>query len=336
MKSEIREENRKRVFSGCRPSGQLHLGNYLGGIKGYLALQERNDLDCIYAIMDLHGITTPFDPKNFREGANGAVLDYLGAGLDPEKCHLMVQSSVREHIELAYFLGTIYPVSRVEQLPTYKEKKLQNPDYVNVGLLYYPILMAADILLYKSVLVPAGLDQEPHIEVAREVARKFNKMFGPVFPEPQRFETEASCVPSLLGSGKMSKSIKGSAIFLTDDLAVIKEKLTKVPTDSGQGKELPKEGGVATLFFLSEAFLGRESRKELEKEYLGKGLRYAPLKERLAGAIAAELEPIQERRRYFEDRPEKVAEILAAGKEHCQELAQKTMSEVKRAMGFEV
>ncbi len=194
--------------------------------------------------------------------------------------------------------------------------------------------MAADILLYKSVLVPAGLDQEPHIEVAREVARKFNKMFGPVFPEPQRFETEASCVPSLLGLGKMSKSIKGSAIFLTDDLAVIKEKLTKVPTDSGQGKELPKEGGVATLFFLSEAFLERGVRQELEKEYLGKGLRYAPLKEKLAGAIAAELEPIQERRRYFENRPGKVAEILAAGREHCQELAQKTMSEVKWGLKF--
>ena len=168
-------EDKKRVFSGSRPTGKLHLGNYLGAVKGYIELQNRGDLDCIYCVVDLHGITTPYDKETYREGIRNVVLDYLGAGLDPAKCHIIVQSDVRaEHLELAYYFATIFPVSRVEDLPTYKEKKAQHPDYVNVGLLYYPILMAADISLYKADLVPVGIDQEPHLEFAREVVRRFN------------------------------------------------------------------------------------------------------------------------------------------------------------------
>ena len=162
--------NKKRVFSGSRPTGKLHLGNYLGGLKGYLALQERRDLDCIYAVVDYHGITSPFDPKTYQQQIRDVVLDYLGAGLEPKKCHLIIQSQIPEHVELAYLFGTIYPVSRIEQLPTYNEKKKEQPKYINVGLFYYPILMAADILIYKAELVPVGIDPEPHLELTREVA----------------------------------------------------------------------------------------------------------------------------------------------------------------------
>lgn len=325
---------KKRVFSGSRPTGRLHLGNYLGGVKGYLALQGRPDLDCIYSVVDLHGITTPYNPKTLQEDTREVVLDYLGAGLDPKKCHLMIQSQVPEHVELAYLFSTVYPVSRLEQLPTYKDKKAQFPKYVNMGLLYYPILMAADILIYKAELVPVGIDQEPHLEVAREIARKFNRMFGKVFPEPQRFATKGEAVPSLIGEGKMSKTVEGSYIFLTDDLKTIKERLAKAPTDIGQGKKVPKEGGVANLLTLVELFMGKKARGDYEKQYLGKGIKYAELKEKLAQAIYKELAPIQKRRKYFEEHPKEVDKILEEGREYCSKIARQTLLETKKAMGL--
>ncbi len=326
--------NQKRVFSGTRPTGRLHLGNYLGAVKGYLALQERNDLDCIYCVVDLHGITTPYEPDKMQAQIKEVVLDYLACGLDPKKCHLLVQSQVPEHTELAYFLSTIYPVSRVEQLPTYKEKKKENPDYINVGLFYYPILMAADILLYKANLVPVGKDQLPHIELAREVVRKFNQMFGQVFSEPQAFETKGTYVPSLTGSGKMSKSTESSFILLTDDLKTIKEKLAKMPTDMGKGEAAPKEGPIANLFTLVSLFMGDKVVKDYQKQYITSGVKYSQLKEELAKAIFDELKPIQARRLKYEKQPEVVTQILGEGREHCSKIAQQTLLEVKKAMGL--
>lgn len=325
---------KKRVFSGSRPTGRLHLGNYLGGVKGYIALQERKDLDCIYGIVDLHAITSPYKPESLNQNIREVALDYLGAGLDPKKCHLMVQSQVPEHVELAYLLGTIYPVSRVEQLPTYKEKKLEQPEYINVGLFYYPILMAADILIYKAHLVPVGVDQEPHLELTREVARKFARMFKPIFPEPKRFATKGEYIPSLTGEGKMSKSVKGSYIELTDSPKTIKERLAKVPTDIGQGSRVPQEGGVASLLLLVELFLGKKVRSDYERQYLGKGIKYAELKERLAKAIYQELAPIQERRKYFEEHEEEVDKILEEGRLYCSKIARQTLAEAKNAMGL--
>lgn len=326
--------NKKRVFSGSRPTERLHLGNFLGGVKGYLALQDRGDLDCIYSIVDLHAITTPYQPAELQKNICEVALDYLACGLDPKKCHLMIQSQVPEHVELAYLLGTIYPVSRVEQLPTYKEKKIENPGYINVGLFYYPILMAADILIYKAEMVPVGKDQLPHIELTREIARKFNQMFKKVFPEPQAFETPGAYVPSLLGSGKMSKSVKGSYILLTDNLATIKERLAKMPTDTGKGKVLPKERGVANLLVLVSLFMGEKEKQNYEKQYLSEGIRYGDLKEKLAQAIYKELKPIQEKRKYFEKYPEEVAKILEEGRVYCSKIAQQTLLEVKKAMGL--
>ncbi|MBA3723859.1 MAG: tryptophan--tRNA ligase, partial [Candidatus Levybacteria bacterium] len=189
--------NKKRVYSGIRATGRLHLGNYLGAIKGMFELQNNPELDCVYSVVDLHVLTTPYDPKLLKQSIRDIIIDYLAVGLNPKKCLLEVQSRVPEHTELAFLLSTIYPVSRVEDLPTYKDKKAQHPKYVNMGLLNYPILMAADIMLYKAELVPVGIDQEPHIEVTREVVRKFNSMFGETFPEPHRFKTEGEYIPSL-------------------------------------------------------------------------------------------------------------------------------------------
>ena len=326
--------NKKRVFSGSRPTGRLHLGNYLGGIKGYIALQERGDLDCIYGVVDLHAITTPYNPKELAKNTYEVVLDYLGAGLDPKKCHLMIQSQIPEHVELAYLLGTIYPVSRIEQLPTYKDKKKENPNYINVGLFYYPILMAADILIYQANLVPVGRDQLPHIELAREVARKFNLTFKKVFVEPKVFLSEGESVPSLTGTGKMSKTIKDSFIELTDDLKTIEAKLAKAPTDSGKGSQIPSRSGVANLLKLVALFEGESKKKEYEKDYLSSGIKYAQLKKDLALSIFEELKPIQKRRVDFEKHPQQVEKILEDGRKYCSEIAQKTLAEAKQAMGF--
>jgi len=333
-----------RVFSGLRPTGNLHLGNYLGMVKGALELQDNPSFDCIYSVVDLHGITTPYRPKTYQKQIKELVLDLLGAGLDPKKCHLMIQSQVPEHMELAYLLGTIYPVSRLEDLPTYKDKKAENPGYINMGLLYYPVLMAADILVYKADTIPVGKDQVPHIEVTREFSRTFNRMFpaspkrsearGKTFPEPQAYLMPGAYVPSLKGEGKMSKSIEGSYILLTDDLQTIRKRLAGAPTDMGKGKEIPKEGGVANLLTLVRLFEGNEGYKGYEGEYLSGGIRYDRLKDNLAVAIYKELEPIQERRKYYEENYPLVEDILDEGREYCAKIAKETLIEVKKKMGL--
>lgn len=345
----------KRVYSGIRATGRLHLGNYLGAVKGMLELQDK--YECIFSVVDLHTITVPYDPKTLKDDVREIIIDYLAAGLDPKKCHLEIQSKVPQHTELAYLLSTIYPVSRLEDLPTYKDKKAQYPKYVNMGLLYYPVLMAADVLLYKAELVPVGIDQEPHLEVMREIARKFNNMFGQTFPEPQRFKTEGEYVPSLMGKGKMSKSVEGSFINMTDDLETIRKKVAKIPTDSGGGqgatigpfREQPlsfkdyedfeeahseKQFGVQSLMQLVELFQGEKKREELQNLYTTKGLRYQAIKEDLAQAIYQELKPFQEKRKEFVANSSLVDSIIKEGIEKCQTLAEETMLDVRSKMGF--
>ncbi|MBI3887720.1 tryptophan--tRNA ligase [Candidatus Microgenomates bacterium] len=295
--------------------------------------QSRTDFECFYQVVSYHGITTPYHPETYQRNIRNVFLDYLGAGLDPKISHISIQ--LEENVQLSYLLSTIYQVSRLEDLPTYKDKKLQHPDYVNMGLLYYPVLMAADILCYKGELVPVGIDQEPHIEVTREIVRKFNMMYGDTFPEPKRFDTPGRYVPSLLGEGKMSKSVEGSYIALTDDLATIKAKLAKAPTDSGKGETFPQSGGVANLVTFVELFEGRDKAQQLREQYKTTGIRYGDLKAGLAGAIFNELKPIQEKRKYYEAHPEEVDQILAEGKEYSQKIAKETLQEVREKMGLD-
>ncbi len=332
----------KRVYSGIRATGRLHLGNYFGAVKGMLELQ--NKYDCIFSVVDLHTITVPYDPSTLQSSVREIIIDYLAAGLDPKKCKLEIQSKIPQHTELAYLLSTIYPVSRLEDLPTYKEKRAQYPKYLNMGLLYYPVLMAADVLLYKAELVPVGIDQEPHLEVMREIARKFNSMFpsagsGQTFPEPQRFKTEGDYVPSLSGKGKMSKSIEGSYINLTDDLETIKKRLALAPTDSGIVGGDPtsprlRGTGVANLFMLLKLFKLDKEYTQFEQDYKDKKIRYSELKEVLANAIYKELKPFQERRKEFENNPTLVDSIINDGRKKCLEMAEETMREVRQKMGL--
>lgn len=327
---------KKIIFSGTRPTGPLHLGNYFGAIKGYLDLQNNENFDCLYAVVDLHGITSPYNPKKYQAQINELVLEYLACGLDPNKSHLIIQSQIPEHLELSYLLATLYPVSRLEQLPTYKEKKKEQPKYANLGLLYYPILMAADILIYKSELVPVGKDQLPHLELTREIARIFNNKFGQTFKEPQPYLTEGAYVPSLTGEGKMSKTNPKSYLSLIDDLKTIKAKIFKVPTDSGKGKTVPLKGGVFALLTLVELFEGKEKRKEYEKMYLTSGIKYQTLKNDLSLKIYKTLKPIQEKRKYFESNPKLIKKILSEGKNYASKIAQKTLKEVKIKMGLKM
>lgn len=325
--------NKKRVYSGIRATGRLHLGNYMGAVKGMLALQDQ--YDCIFSVVDLHTITVPYDPRTLQQSVRDIVLDYLAAGLDPKRCKLEIQSNVPQHTELAYLLSTIYPVSRLEDLPTYKDKKAQYPKYINMGLLYYPVLMAADILLYKAELVPVGIDQEPHLEVAREIARKFNSMFGDLFPEPRRFATKGEYVPSLAGSGKMSKSIEGSYITLTDDVETIQRRLASASTDSGtQGGELPKEGGVANLFKMMKLFDTEGIYEKFVSDYQAGKIRYSEFKQSLAHAIYKELQDFQEKRKEFASDPQVVDEILEKSNAACTQEAEETMQEVRKKMGL--
>jgi len=327
---------KKIIFSGTRPTGPLHLGNYFGAIKGYLDLQNNENFDCLYAVVDLHGITSPYNPKKYQAQINELVLEYLACGLDPNKSHLIIQSQIPEHLELSYLLATLYPVSRLEQLPTYKEKKKEQPKYANLGLLYYPILMAADILIYRSELVPVGKDQLPHLELTREIARIFNNKFGQTFKEPQPYLTEGAYVPSLTGEGKMSKTNPKSYLSLIDDLKTIKAKIFKVPTDSGKGKTVPLKGGVFALLTLVELFEGKEKRKEYEKMYLTSGIKYQTLKNDLSLKIYKTLKPIQEKRKYFESNPKLIKKILSEGKNYASKIAQKTLKEVKIKMGLKM
>ncbi len=326
--------NKKRVFSGTRATGRLHLGNYLGAVKGYLELQNNPDYETIFMVMDLHATTTPYDEKKLAENTKNVILDYLAAGLDPDKSIITAQSLVPEHTYLSFLLSSFVSVARMQHLPTFKEKVKQHPGSVTMALLNYPVLMAADILVYKASLVPVGIDQEPHLEVAREIARKINEKFGLDFPEPKRFATKGEYTPSLSGEGKMSKSVEGSYINLTDSLETIKERLASAPTDSGKGKTVPTEGGVANLLKFVELFEGQERCKMYDLRYTNEGIKYSELKEQLANAIYKELKPIQKRREEIKAKPGYVEKVIEEGAKRAKVIAEMTLKETKKAMGL--
>jgi tryptophanyl-tRNA synthetase len=318
-----------KIFSGIQPSGEFHIGNYLGAMKNWTNLQQ--DHDCIFSIVDLHAITVEYDAKTFPERIINAAKDALAVGIDPEKSILFRQSDVKEHAELGWFLNTIATVGELNRMTQYKEKSEKHEQ--RVGLFDYPVLMAADILLYHAEGVPVGEDQVQHVELARDLAARFNQKFGETFPIPKSLLSPAKRVMGLDGAGKMSKSKAPSTyIALNDSPELIRQKISSATTDDGKSSEI--SAATKNLFGLLEVFAGTEVAQKFIKEREAGTIKYSELKPILAEAIIDELEPIQVRRAKISD--EDVIKILAAGAEKLKPIASKNMVEIKQKMGLVV
>jgi tryptophanyl-tRNA synthetase len=322
-----------RIFSGIQPTGALHIGNYLGALKQFLELQEKEE--CVFCIVDLHAMTVPYSPKLMQKNILDAAVCYLASGIDPEKSILFVQSKVPEHSELAWILNTVTPVGDLIRMTQYKDKSRQFKGEVGAGLLNYPVLMAADILLYKTDLVPVGQDQQQHVELARTIARKFNQRFGQTLVEPKtKLSKEGAKIMSLTNpKKKMSKSIPQSCLYIFDEPESIKKKIMSAVTDLG--KEIKydpvKKPGISNLLTIYSLFSGKPI-KDIEKRFKGQG--YAKFKIKLADLLIEKLQPLRKKRKELLSREVYVKEILDRGAKKAKNIAQSTMEEVRKKTGL--
>jgi tryptophanyl-tRNA synthetase len=331
---------RKRVLSGMRPTGKLHLGNYMGALHNWVRLQDQ--YECYFFIADLHALTTDYaDPSGIAPNTREVALDFLAAGLDPQKCTVFVQSEVKPHYELPLLLGMITPLGWLERVPSYKEmqENLASRDLTNYGFLGYPVLMASDILLYQADYVPVGQDQQAHVELTREIARRFNQFYKKqpageeILPEPQVLLTPSPKLPGTDGR-KMSKSY-GNTILLSDSEAEIRAKLKPMVTDPARiRRKDPGNPDKCPVGDLHKIFSSQEMLAKVYEGCTTAGIGCIECKTWVADAIVAHLAPIQERRAHFEQKPALVTEILAAGDERARTRAEQTMQEVRAAMGL--
>ena len=326
---------KETVVSGIRPTGNLHLGNYFGAVKSFLQMQ--NDYNCYFFIADWHSLTTRPKPENIVNSARTILAEYLACGLDPEKSTIYVQSDVKEVLELYLFLNMNAYLGELERCTTFKEKARKQPDNVNAGLLTYPTLMAADILLHRAVKVPVGKDQEQNMEMARKFARRFNTMYGvEFFPEPQNFSLSEKAVkiPGLDGSGKMGKS-EGNCIYLMDDEATIKKKVMKAVTDQGpQEMNSQRPEVIENLFTFLSIVSTPDTYQYFDEKWNDCSIRYGDLKKQLAADIAAFNAPIRERLAEYMANTELLDRIAREGAEKARESARKTIDEVRQIIGF--
>jgi tryptophanyl-tRNA synthetase len=324
----------KRILSGMRPTGKLHLGNYYGALYNWVRLQEH--YRCYYFVADWHAITTEYEaPREISGYIPEMLIDWLSAGLDPSMSTLFVQSAVPEHCELYLIFGMFTPVPWLERNPTYKDQmeQLSHKDLATYGFLGYPVLQAADILMYKAEGVPVGVDQVPHVEMTREIARRFNHLYRPIFPEPEALLTE---IPKLTGTDgrKMSKSYD-NCIYLSDPPEVMAQKVRQMTTDTQRPyRRDPGEPDRCLAFPFHRLNLPKERIAEITAECRAAALGCVDCKKLLAEALLENFVPIQERRRYYEAHPDEVRDILRQGNQRAREQAQKTMAEVRDAIGF--
>ena len=321
--------NKEVILSGIRPTGKLHIGNYLGALSNFVQLQ--NNYECYFFIADLHSLNEPFDPKTKYQQIIDLAQDFLAAGLDPKKCTIFVQSHIPEHSELAIILSNVIPVPYLFRMTQYKEKSSDRAkENVNSGLLYYPVLMAADILMYKPHKIPVGQDQTQHVELARDTANFFNNKFGKTFPEPKPLYTETPKVMSLLDTEKkMAKSLGDNhCLYIDDEPEIIKQKLAKAVTDIGDGKGL----GAKNLLDLVKIF----SRNEVQQKFIAASkegrLKYAELKQTLAADLADYFADFRKKKKQLKDQA--VEKILKDGDKKAQKVAQQTMTEVRKKIGI--
>ena len=323
------------VVSGIRPTGNLHLGNYFGAVRAFTQMQ--NEYNCYFFIADWHSLTTHPHPDDIIRSTNTILAEYLACGIDPEKATIYVQSDVREVLELYLYLNMNAYLGELERTTSFKDKARQQPDNVNAGLLTYPSLMAADILMHKAIKVPVGKDQEQNMEMARKFARRFNTIYGvDFFTEPQSFSLgeRALKVPGLDGSGKMGKS-EGNAIYLIDDEKTISKKVMRAVTDAGPTEpNSEKPEPIQNLFTLMEIVSTPEVYQHFDGLYNDCAIRYGDMKKQLAADINAFCAPIRERILDIQGDKELLSRVARIGAEKARESASKTIDEIRHIIGF--
>ncbi|MDP3462132.1 MAG: tryptophan--tRNA ligase [Bacteroidales bacterium] len=325
------------VLSGIRPTGNLHLGNYFGAVRNFVKMQS--EANCFFFIADYHSLTTHPKPDDLHARVKQVLVEYLAAGLDPEKSTLYVQSDLPETAELYLFLNMNAYMGELERVTTFKEKARKQPDNVNAGLLTYPSLMAADIIIHKANKVPVGKDQEQHLEMTRTFARRFNRMYHEdYFPIPQAFNfgDELIKVPGLDGSGKMGKSEgEGNAIFLSDDPKTIRKKVMRAVTDSGPTEpNQPKPDAIENLFSLLKIMSTPDTVAYFNDQYNNCSIRYGDLKKHIAEEVIQFTEPIRTRIEELSHDDKAISRAARIGAEKARESARKTIQEVREIIGF--
>jgi tryptophanyl-tRNA synthetase len=333
-----RSSQRKRVLSGMRSTGRLHLGNYVGALDNWVRMQDQ--YDCFFFVADWHALTTDYaDTSKIKENSLEVLLDWLAAGLDPERCTMFIQSHIPQHAELHLLFSMITPLGWLERVPTYKEQRdnIAEKDLGTYGFLGYPVLQAADILIYKGDFVPVGEDQVPHVELTREIARRFNMFYtrkgSYVFPEPQPLLTPAAKLPGTDGR-KMSKSY-GNTILLTDPEPVVRQKLKTMVTDPARVRRSdPGNPDICPVGDLHKIFSDRPTIMKVDEGCRSAGIGCIECKGWAADALVSVLNPMQERRKKYEDNSRLAWDILEAGSSRAGKVASATMDEVREAMGM--
>lgn len=323
------------VLSGIRPTGQLHLGNYFGALRNFVRIQDK--YDCYYFIADLHSLTTHPHPDDFHANVKGILAEYIGAGLDPEKCAMYIQSDVPEVSELYVLLNMLAYKGELERTAAFKDKVRKNPENVNAGLLTYPVLMASDILVQRADWVPVGKDQDQHLEMARVFAKRFNNFYGvQVFPEPHAMDFGGGSikVPGLDGKGKMGKS-EGNGIYLTDDEKTIKKKVMRAVTDNGpQAPDSEKPEVIRNLFTLLELVSTPDTVRYFNEKWNDCSIRYGELKGQIAEDICKISLPIRERILEIGKDDAYLGKVVRAGAEKARANASITLKAARKAVGF--
>ncbi|MBE0426846.1 MAG: tryptophan--tRNA ligase [Nitrospirae bacterium] len=326
--------NKERVLSGMQSSGKLHLGNLVGALQNWVKLQDK--YDCYYFVADWHGLTTGYaDTSSIKEYTKDILINFLAAGLDPEKCTIFIQSRVIEHAELHLLLSMVTPVGWLERVPTYKEKQieLQDRDLSTYGFLGYPLLQTADIIIYRAKYVPVGIDQVPHLEISREIARRFNYLYKEVFPEPEALLTE---FPKVVGTDgrKMSKSYD-NAIYLSDDPKVVEQKIKTMVTDPARVKKTdPGTPELSPVFHLHKIFSSEEEQQEVAKGCRTAGMGCIDCKKILIKNVFKALEPIWKKRNELMNNTFLLNDIVDKGTNKAKKVAGDTMQLVRKAIGL--
>jgi tryptophanyl-tRNA synthetase len=322
----------KRVFSGIQPTGEIHIGNYLGAIKNWVNLID--DYDCIYCIVDYHAMTIPYEAEEMPKRVMDTALVNVACGLDPDRCTLFVQSHVPEHTELTWIFNCITPLGDLERMTQFKQKASEHRHHVNAGLLDYPVLQASDILIYKAQYVPVGVDQVQHVELTREIARRFNQRFGLTFPEPEALISSTPKILGLDGVHKMSKSLN-NYIGILEEPDIIWEKLRTAVTDVQRVRRSdPGEPTRCNIFTIHEAFTQAKRLPEIMEGCRTAAMGCIDCKRILWENMMAELGPIQQRARELREVPEVLFQALEDGARRCRKMAREIMGEVREKVGL--